>query len=197
MRGMLSQIRFQAIVVALVPIAVLAAMLAYTIATRNSTGVTAFWADHTERVIEANDTLTNALAEENRTAALHHDIAGFERARRETSRRATALLAAANATPAERRQAQIYVNTVRSADRVLASGATPSQRLAAQLNIAKRDVDKSERILAMTALRAASDYLTRFSTIILFTLLGGVVLFLILAGGFGSHVWLRARHSAS
>ena len=42
MRGMLSQIRFQAIVVALVPIAVLAAMLAYTIATRNSTGVTAW-----------------------------------------------------------------------------------------------------------------------------------------------------------
>ena len=109
MRGMLSQIRFQAIIVALVPIAVLAAMLAYTIATRNSTALTAFWADHTQRVIEANDALTNALTEENRRAALYHDTAGFERARRETNRRATALLAAANATPDEQRQAQIYV----------------------------------------------------------------------------------------
>ncbi len=211
MRGMLSQIRFQAIIVALVPIAVLAAMLAYTIATRNSTALTAFWADHTQRVIEANDALTNALTEENRRAALYHDTAGFERARRETNRRATALLAAANATPDEQRQAQIYVNTVGSADRVLASylaaqrrgdtaamnaleSAPSTQQLTAQLNLAKRDVDKSERILAVGALRTASNYLTRFSTIILVTLIVSVVLFLILAGGFGTHVWLRARH---
>jgi len=217
MRGMLSQIRFQAIIVALVPIAVLAAMLVYTIAARNSTAETAYWADHTERVIEANDRLMNALTEEIRVATAYrrgHDaqgMAAFLRASRNVRQRGAALLTAADAAPAEQRRAQIYVSTTTAADHFLtaymaaqrrgdtaamrAMNSAPSTRkLAAQLTITKRDVDKSERILAVSALRAASDDLTRFSTIILITLLGGVALFLILAGGFGAHVWRRARH---
>jgi serine phosphatase RsbU (regulator of sigma subunit)/anti-sigma regulatory factor (Ser/Thr protein kinase) len=220
MRGMLSQIRFQAIVVALVPIAVLAAMLAYTIATRNSTAVTAFWADHTQRAIEANYALMNALTEETHTVSLYRrtndarDEAAFVHAAQEVNRRAAALLAVADATPTEAHQAQVYVSTVDAENRFLTrlmaaqrrgdavairalESAPATQQLAAQLNIAKRDVDKSERILAVTALRTASNYLTRFSTIILAMLLGGVVLFLILAVGFGGHVWLRARHLRS
>lgn len=217
MRTILSQIRFQAIVVALVPIAVLAAMLAYTVATRNSTADTAFWADHTQQVIEANDALMNALGEENRRVALYRrttdarDMAAFVRAAQEVNRRAVALLMAARVTSAEQHQAQVYVNTADSDNRFLTSlmtaqrrgdtarmqalsSAASAQKLGSRLTIAKRDVDKSERVLAVTALRAASNYLTRFSTIILATLLGGVVLFLFLAGGFGAHVWMRARH---
>jgi hypothetical protein len=214
MRGMLSQIRFQAIVVALVPIAVLAAMLAYTIATRNSTAVTAFWADHTQRAIEANYALMNALTEETHTVSLYRrtndarDEAAFVHAAQEVNRRAAALLAVADATPTEAHQAQVYVSTVDAENRFLTrlmaaqrrgdtvairalESAPATQQLSAQLNIAKRDVDKSERILAVTALRTASNYLTRFSTIILAMLLGGVVLFLILAVGFGGHVCAR------
>ncbi|HTV93810.1 MAG TPA: SpoIIE family protein phosphatase [Verrucomicrobiae bacterium] len=214
---MLSQIRFQAIVVALVPIAVLAAVLAYTIATRNSTAQTAFWANHTERVIDANDALMNALAEENRVVTTYHrdadvqDTAAFVRAARAVNQRAAVLLRAADATPAEQRQARIYVGKVDAGNRLLSSfmaaerrgdtammkeleSAPSTKTLAGALTIAKRDVDRSERILAVTALRAASNYLTRFSTIVLVTLLGGVALFLILAGAFGAHVWRRARH---
>ncbi len=217
MRAMLSQIRFQAIIVALVPIAVLAAMLVYTIATRNSTAKTAYWASHTQSVIEANDRLLNALTEEIRVVSAYRrshdaqDVAASARASRVLQQRGTALLAAANATPAEQRQAQVYISTTAAADRFLMSflaaerrgdkaamramnDAPSTQRLAARLTSAKRDVDRSERILAQTALKAASDYLNRFSNVILITLLGGVVLFLILAAGFGAHVWRRARH---
>jgi anti-sigma regulatory factor (Ser/Thr protein kinase) len=217
MRAMLSQIRFQAIIVALVPIAVLAAMLVYTIAARNSTAETAFWANHTQQVIEANDRVANALTEENRVVTTYRrsddaqGVAAFARASQAVSQQSAALLAAADAAPSEQHEAQIYVSTVASADRFLqtflaaerhndtrtmrAMETAPSTAaLASRLNLSKRDVDKSERILALKALRAASNYLNRFSTIILITLLAGVVLFLLLAAGFGAHVWQRARH---
>ena len=188
MRALLSQIRFQAIVVALVPVAVLAAILAYTLGTRDTTTASVFWADHTQRVLAANDALMAAFNDEVRTRG----TAGFARASREAARRSAALLAVANATPAERRQAQAYVGAVNAASRLLAS-SPPAPALLTRLTIAKRNVDRSERIIAINALRVASDHLARLSEVLLWTLVGGVVLFLSLGVAFGAHVWIRAR----
>ncbi|MGB6986474.1 MAG: SpoIIE family protein phosphatase [Candidatus Aquilonibacter sp.] len=188
MRALLSQIRFQAIVVALVPVLVLAAILAYTLGTRNITIATVFWADHTQRVLAANDALMTAFSDEIRTRR----TAGFADAARAFARRSATLLAVADATTAERRQAQAYVDGVNTASRLLAN-SPPRPTLLARLTIAKRNVDRSERIIAMNALRQASDHLARFSEVLLWTLVGGVILFLTLGVAFGAHVWLRAR----
>ena len=216
MRTLLSQIRFQAFVLALVPIAVLAAMLVYTLGEQNTTRATSFWADHTQRVIDANDAVMQAVNEENRRVTSYRrdhdaaDYAAFLRARRTLAHRAAALLAAANATPQERREAGIYAATTDAADRFLVRAmaamrrgdaaalkamqeAPSTARLASQLTFAKRDVDKSERIIAVNALQRASNNLARFSQIILWTLAGGVMLFPALAVAFGAHVWVRTR----
>jgi anti-sigma regulatory factor (Ser/Thr protein kinase) len=187
-RALLSQIRFQAIVVAFVPIAVLAAILAYTLGARNTTRATVFWANHTQRVLVANDALMNAFSEEIRTRGTPR----FAAAAREVARRAAALLAIANATPTEQGQAQAYVAGVTAASRLLAR-APPTPAQLTRLTIAKRNVDRSERIIAIDALRRASDHLARFSDVLFWTLVGGVILFLTLGVAFGAHVWLRAR----
>ncbi|HTZ53956.1 MAG TPA: SpoIIE family protein phosphatase [Candidatus Acidoferrum sp.] len=188
MRALLSQIRFQAIVVALVPVAVLAAILSYTLGTRNATSATVFWADHTLGVSVANDALMTAFNDEIRTRG----TVGFPGAVLDVGRRSAMLLAIANTTPAERRQAQAYVDAVNAATRLLAR-SPPSPALLTKLTIAKRNVDRSERIIAIDALRQTSDHLARFSEVLLWTLVGGVVLFLSLGAAFGAHVWLRAR----
>ncbi len=188
MRALLSQIRFQAIVVALVPVAVLAAIFAYTLGARDAASATVFWADHTQRVLVANDALMTAFNDEIRTRG----TAGFAGAKRAVARRSATLLAVADATPAERRQARAYVDGVNAASRLLAS-SPPTPALLTRLTIMKRNVDRSERIIAINALRQASDHLARFSEVLLWTLVGGVILFLTLGVAFGSHVWLRAR----
>jgi anti-sigma regulatory factor (Ser/Thr protein kinase) len=188
MRALLSQIRFQAIVVALVPVAVLAAILVYTLGARNTARATVFWSDHTQRVLVANDALMSAVNDEIRLRG----TTGFAGAVRNVARRSAALLAAANATPAERSQAQAYVAAANAASRLLASTA-PSPAMLTRLTFTKRNVDRSERIIAVNALRAASDHLAHFSEVLFWTLVGGVILFLTLGVAFGAHVWIRAR----
>ena len=95
MRALLSQIRFQAVVVALVPVAVLAAIFVYTLAARDATRATVFWADHTQRVLVANDALMTAFNNEIRTRG----TAGSAAAAHDVARRSAALLAVANTTP--------------------------------------------------------------------------------------------------
>jgi anti-sigma regulatory factor (Ser/Thr protein kinase) len=188
MRALLSQIRFQAIVVALVPVAVLAAILAYTLGTRNATRMTVFWANHTQSVLIANDALMNAFNDEVRLGG----TVGFPDASREVALRAAALIAVANATVSEQRQARAYVEATLAASRSL-SRSSLSPALLTRLTIMKRNVDRSERIIAINALRGASDHLSRFSDVLFWTLVGGVILFLTLGVAFGAHVWLRSR----
>ncbi|HTU69135.1 MAG TPA: SpoIIE family protein phosphatase [Candidatus Baltobacteraceae bacterium] len=211
-----SQLRVQAILIALVPIVVLAAMLAYTVSTRAAIGRTAFWADHTQRVILANDALQNAFSQEDDVATSYRraddarDVAAFRAAVREVRRRVATLVSEADATPGERRYAGIFATAVDTGSAFLARyfyaarrgdsatmkamiASPATAKLSATLVTAKRDVDRAERVIAVNALASTSLYLRRFSAILLGTLLGGMVLFLALAVAFAIHVARRAE----
>ena len=162
----LAQIRVQAIVVALVPVLVLALMLAYTDTTRDATNGSLLLANHTRDVVSANDALFNAYMRKNPT---------------QIRKAAAALLAVADTTPDEAHAARAFVDAVRNR----ASPLTVS--------LARRDVDKTQRIIAIAALSKSSDLLSQFSTVMYFALASGIVLFLALAVAFAARVALRAQ----
>ncbi len=212
--SMLSQIRFQAILVALIPIAVLVALLMYAVDMRGTTSDTAYWSRHTQQVLAAGDALTTAFGNAN------HDIATYRRgndAREMAAIRAStaavepriAALRAATTSPRESALAGNMIAGIRKAQAFLArylafaragntaamhamAGAKSTQRLATSLVGAQRALTDYERGVALAKLTAFSDQVSRFSNILLGALIAGIVVFVFVAAALGARLAVRA-----
>lgn len=212
---MLSQIRFQAILAALVPILVLASILAYVLDSRLTIKQTAFWADHARRALAASGEYMNALTEENRTVTMYdrahdrHFILAFAQTRAATNAAAAKLLSLASTNAAERERAKAEVHVGQLADGFLAryfalerrdrtvelrrmANASSTRVLSAKLRDATLAFDSAERDTALEKLAEFNALLGRFSTILITALVAGIVLFLFTSIVFGTRIALRA-----
>lgn len=213
---MFSQIRFQAVLVALVPILVLAGILAFVLATRTTTSRTEYWADHTRSVLDASQSYMDAIAIENRTAASAPKQSGpafrarFAAERRATSAAGRRLLTTAVAAPTERSEAAALVRLGSQADRFLvryaeaaASGDTAemhrladspaTKTLGDDLRSTSERFENDQRRLAIAKLAAYSGVLQRFSSILETALATGILLFIFTSIVLGTRIALRAQ----
>jgi anti-sigma regulatory factor (Ser/Thr protein kinase)/CHASE3 domain sensor protein len=217
---MLSQIRFQAILVALIPLTVLAAILAYALATRGTTADTAYWSQHTQRVLSQSDALMESFSDANRAVFGYErwhdtrDMAQFYAAMKDIEPRIAALDALTAGYPQERRVARGLSAVIERADRFLLrytrferagntaqlrvmATAKSTQALAAGLVDAKRNLDAYEHRLALRKLDAFSTSLSWFSNVLLVALIGGIALYLAAAAALTVHLARRSSRLRS
>ena len=211
-----SQIRYQAILIALLPLAVLAIMLAYTLGTRATTRETAYWANHTRDVLAKSDALYVAISNASHVLTTYNsahkarDTAAFIRAQHAISVDGSALLAAATAQTDEQDRAQAFVQVANQSNAFLnryfaalrtndvatqrAMAESPATaRLTAAIRSTKNALDDTERTLATTYLATSSVRLAHFTDVLVVTLIAGIVLFLVISIVFGTRVALRAQ----
>jgi anti-sigma regulatory factor (Ser/Thr protein kinase) len=212
----LKQIRVQAVLVALVPVLVLASILGFALRTRGTTSDTAYWAAHTRSVLSASDAYIAAFTAENDAAATYRrdhdraDSAAFRRGQARVKATTLRLVAAGKASQAERAQVQSllatgrdadavlerYVNALRAGDNARAkriAQAVATTKIGLQLHARWEALQNGERETALVKLETFNDVVRHFSQVLTFSLVAGMLLFLAVALALGTRVGMRLR----